>query len=92
MDSFPFNDAPDTAVFTCVHVTDEAQPILFASHDEDGCWQFLCGGQHTEDDARIVSLRYIYETDSSIGVLAKMDCGMYAERKDPHSRWDIMKE
>ncbi len=43
----PFADAPDTAVITCCHVTDDGAPVLYVSHDEDdGMWQFLCGGEH----------------------------------------------
>lgn len=43
---FPFSDAPNTACFTCCHVLEENKPILYVSHDEDGYWQFLCGGNH----------------------------------------------
>lgn len=53
---FPFSDAPNTACFTCCHVLEENKPILYVSHDEDGYWQFLCGGNHKEEDARVVSL------------------------------------
>ena len=52
---FPFSDAPNTACFTCCHVLEENKPILYVSHDEDGYWQFLCGGNHKEEDARVVS-------------------------------------
>ena len=38
----PFTDAPDTAVITCCHVTDDGAPVLYVSHDEDdGMWQFF---------------------------------------------------
>ena len=30
---------------------EEHKPILYVSHDEDGYWQFLCGGSHKEDAA-----------------------------------------
>ncbi|MDE5629492.1 MAG: hypothetical protein K2I69_08025 [Muribaculaceae bacterium] len=86
----PFADAPDTAVITCCHVTDDRAPILYVSHDEDdGMWQFLCGGEHSDDDAKIVSLRYIYELDHSIGQLKDMRCGCYAERESPAGEWTV---
>lgn len=66
MNNFPFKDNPDTAVFTCSHVLEENMPILYVSHDEDGFWQFLCGMNHTESDARIVSIYEIYQTDNSV--------------------------
>lgn len=56
VDRFPFADAPNTACFNCRHVLEEHKPILYVSHDEDGYWQFLCGGSHKEEDARVVSL------------------------------------
>ena len=56
MNNYPFPDPPDTACFTCRHILNEHKPILYISHDEDGSWQFLCGGIHREEDARIVSL------------------------------------
>ena len=51
---FPFSDAPNTACFTCCHVLEENKPILYVSHDEDGYWQFLCGGNHKEDRKSVV--------------------------------------
>ncbi len=86
----PFTDAPDTAVITCCHVTDDGAPVLYVSHNEDdGMWQFLCGGEHSEDEARIVSLRYIYELDHSVGLLKDMPCGCYAERESPAEEWIV---
>ena len=67
---FPFSDAPNTMCFTCCHVLDEKKPIRYISHDEDGCWQFLCGRSHTEDEARIVSLAEMLEIDRSIAKFA----------------------
>ena len=57
------------------------------THDEDGYWQFLCGGLHTEEDARIVSLREAYELDPSVGALADMERGQAAERTDIAADW-----
>ncbi len=84
---FPFGDAPDTAVFTCVHVLSGEKPILRVTHDEDGCWQFLCGGGHTGEDARIISLSEAYGLDSSVGALADMEPGRAAVRTDAGAEW-----
>ena len=67
----------------------EGKPILYVSHDEDGYWQFLCGGTHKEEDARIVSLASILKIDEIIGDLAELDYGEYAEAKDATSDWII---
>lgn len=86
---FPFADAPNTACFTCCHVLDEEKPILYVSHDEDGYWQFLCGGIHKEEDARIVSLAKILSIDETMSDLAELDYGEYAEAEDVTSDWTV---
>ncbi|WP_304610309.1 hypothetical protein [Muribaculum intestinale] len=89
----PFADVPDTAVITCCHVTDDGAPVLYVSHDDDdGMWQFLCGGEHSEDEARIVSLRYIYELDNSLGLLKDLPCGYCAERESLKGKWEIYQQ
>ncbi|MCH5203222.1 MAG: hypothetical protein J1F03_00665 [Oscillospiraceae bacterium] len=87
--SFPFHDKPNTAVFTCIHVLNEERPILHVTHDEDGYWQFLCGDNHNEDEAKIIALSEAYELDNSVGNLAEMDYGHSADRKDEKSDWVI---
>ncbi len=90
-DIFPFSDAPDTAVFTCSHILDRSEEILFVSHDaDDGAWQFLCGKEHNESDARIVSLKYVLDLDPSIGKLKDLPLGYCAERKSKNKKWVIV--
>lgn len=86
---FSFADAPNTACFTCRHVLEENKPILYVSHDEDGYWQFLCGGNHKEEDARVVSLAYILSIDETMSDLAELDYGEYAEAESETSDWTV---
>lgn len=86
---FPFNDSPNTATFTCTHVLNGERPILHVSHDDDGYWQFLCGGSHTTSDARIISLAEAYDLDRSVGELAEMDYGHCADRSEAGGRWYV---
>ncbi|MDE6313782.1 MAG: hypothetical protein K2M46_09245 [Lachnospiraceae bacterium] len=89
---FPFEDAPNTATIICSHILEQKEPILYVSHDEDdGMWQFLCGEQHNEDEARIVSLYSVFMLDSSVADLAQMPCGYVAERKTKNSQWKVYK-
>lgn len=44
-------------------------------------WQFLCGKEHTTDDARIVSLEEVCALDPSIDEVADMPCGFYINKK-----------
>lgn len=88
----PFYDAPNTAVITCCHITDNGTPILYVSHDEDdGMWQFLCGKTHETDEAKLVSLKSVFDLDDSVGILKDMPCGCYAERKTENDDWIIKK-
>lgn len=88
--TFPFHDAPNTATLVCCHVMNRERPILFASHDEeDGMWQFLCGGSHKTEDAHLIALHEVFELDNSIGALAEMPCGCCAERKNLEDKWAI---
>ena len=89
---FPFYDSPNTAVIVCCHITDGGKPILYVSHDEDdGMWQFLCGSVHETDEARLVSLKYIYDLDHSVGILRDMPYGYYAERNTQDDNWVVKK-
>lgn len=87
---FPFYDAPNTTSIICCHVMNGEEPILFVSHDEDdGMWQFLCGKTHATNDAKIVSLKFVFELDNSIGALGDMLCGYYATREKQEDHWVI---
>ena len=90
--AFPFQDSPDTATIICRHIVHGGAAILYVSHDEDGTWQFMCGGTHETEDAMVVSLKEAYDIDHSIGDLTAMPCGYYAERKTQDSEWVISKE
>lgn len=70
---FPFYDSPDTAAIICCHIMENQTPILYVSHDEDdGMWQFLCGEAHGIDDAKLVSLKWVFDLDNSVSALKDM--------------------
>ena len=84
---FQFKEAPDTACFSCQHVVTSGQPILSVMHDHDGSWQFLCGQDHREADAKIISLKQVTEIDPSINELYEMPAGVGADRATKESEW-----
>ena len=67
----------------------ENKPILYVSHDEDGYWQFLCGGNHKEEDARVVSLASILSIDETMSDLSELDYGEYAKEESVTSDWIV---
>ncbi len=54
-------------------------------------WQFLCGKTHKTDEAKLVSLKWVFDIDNSIAFLRDMPCGYYAERKSQNDDWVIRK-
>lgn len=88
-------------VFVCRRVS-EGAPILYASHDSDGDWQFLCGGAHEDqgvegpDGCVVACFECVVARDQSLNTVADLRCGWQAERTsvaeawtrvDPHERF-----
>lgn len=86
---FKFKDDENTFCFVCDHVLSKQRPILYVAHDkEDGSWQFLCGqDDHTEVNAKIISLKQAAEIDTTINDLYEMPLGVGAERKSTKDKW-----
>ena len=84
---WPFKDAENCAVITLARILDGSKPILYVVHDEDGGWQFLDGGDVSEDDAKTVSLKQVVLLDLSLKSLADLPTGWTAERNSPDQPW-----
>lgn len=90
---FPFEEAPDTATIICRHIVEDNVPVPYVSHDaDDGMWQFLCGGEHKIEDAMLVSLKWIFDHDPSVGLLKDLPLGYFAERNSAHDNWNIKQD
>lgn len=87
--NFPFNEDPNTATFTCIHIIEYGDPILHVFHDDDGTWQFLCDKHHKIDDAKLVSLKSIFDLDNSVGMLKDLAYGKSANRSSLLDSWTI---
>ncbi|WP_040770302.1 hypothetical protein [Novipirellula maiorica] len=87
-DQWPFGDPENTAAITLTRIMDGSQPILYVVHDEDGDWQFLDGGDVSEEDAATVSLKNISKRDPSIMSLADLPVGWAAERPAVDKEWE----
>lgn len=86
---YKFKEAENTACFVCDHVLSKQRPILYVAHDkEDSSSQFLCGqDDHTEANAKIISLKQVTEIDPTINDLYEMPLGIGAERKNIKNKW-----
>jgi len=79
-------------VFTCSHVWADGQAILFVSHDGDGDWQFLCGGEHDDDKPVLVCLEHVVERDPTVNEVADLGCNHTAERREVGAEWVIVNQ
>lgn len=91
-DEYKFLDSKEKACFSCSHVVNDNDPILYVSHDNEGDWQFLCGKEdHTEKNAKIISLYQAVQLDNSLNDLFEMPLGVAAERKTIEDTWTPFK-
>jgi len=89
VERFSFNAPGNTAVFICPRVRRGAA-ILYVSHERDGDWQFLCGGEHadaTDDPASLACLECTVARDPSLNEVADLCEGFSAERERPGAEW-----
>lgn len=90
--AYQFAESENTACFTCRHVVREGAAILRVTHDaDDGGWQFLCGGDHAEDDALILGMGEIVRIDPSVNGLHEMPEGVGASRESREGEWTTFK-
>jgi hypothetical protein len=85
-----FNEEINIAVFTTRFVVQNASPIVYVSHDEEGDWQFLGSEQVSMKDAMVVSLEDIITIDKTILELANLPIGDSASRSSKESKWEII--
>ena len=76
------------AAFICPHVYENSKPILLVSHDENGDWQFLCGGDHdVNEEPRVVGIIHLLERDPSLNEIADLPIHWEAERNAVGGEW-----
>ena len=86
---WPFSDPKNVATITLRQILEDGRPILYVSRDaEDGCWQFMDGGDNPDvKDGRVVSLSCIVEQDPSLRELADLPLGWCAWREHVDAPW-----
>ncbi len=86
-----FEQSGETAVFTCVHVMQEGDKILYVSHDAGGGdWQFLCErNDHLAEHGMMVALEEIILMEPTVLEIADMPTGCEAYREQVGGEWII---
>ena len=83
---------PDQRVFSCTHVVDDGEAVLWAARESDDArgedWSIHCGaGGHETDDMRIVHLAHLVRSAPSLREISNLRLDEEALRADPDSTW-----
>jgi hypothetical protein len=88
MNSWPFDQPKNCAVFTTTHVMKEGRDIAFVFHDaDDHGWQFHYDGEKRPGDSMVVSLSTIVQHDPTVLDVADIPPGWKAWRKKRGDAW-----
>ncbi|WP_322006135.1 hypothetical protein [Paraburkholderia tropica] len=87
---WPFTDLPDTVAIANKKIVIGGEWIACVTHDlDDGMWQFHTSDSEppSEDDVMVVSLRNVFDLDSSIAELVNLPLGWHAWRVSHDAPW-----
>lgn len=84
---WPFSDPQNAAAFSTTKVFQENFPILLASHDVNGDWQFLCNTTLDPKNMFVACLGCAFERDKTIAELADLPRGWLATREHVGGPW-----
>lgn len=86
---WPFADDPSLAVISLKRILKQGHPILYVIHDHEGGWQFLDGGDVTQEDAAVVGLGTMIAHDPTLVETAALPRGFSAFRQSPDAPWVV---
>ena len=88
MNSWPFDQSPNTAALTTRQVLDNKAAIRVVIHyADDNSWAFLCGETDGEKDGRVIAMSEAVKLDSSLLQVADLPPGWRAERAGRDGEW-----
>ncbi len=90
--TWDFPVPPDHKAFSCSHVVDDGEAILWAARQTDDQrgedWSIHCGAnRHTTDDMRVVHLAHLVRSSPALRRIAHLALDEEAWRNDPGSPW-----
>ena len=86
---FEFALARKATVIICTRVK-AGEAIVHVAHDSDGDWQFLCGGEHSDegpDGAVVACLECVVAEDLTLNDVADMCSNWSADRDGSGAAW-----
>jgi hypothetical protein len=90
--AWDFPVPPDHKAFSCTHVVDDGEAVLWAARESDATrgedWSIHCGALgHETEDMRIVHLAHLVRSAPSLRELGNLGLDEEALRADPDSPW-----
>lgn len=80
---------PDHKAFSCTHVVDDGEAILWAARESDEDWSVHCGANgHETDDMRIVHLSHLVRSAPSLRRISGLGLDEEAWRADVDANWE----
>jgi hypothetical protein len=77
----------ETPAFVCSHIFEKKRPVLLVCR-ADGDWQFLCGGDHADEETpRMVGLNHLLDADLSLNSILDLPADWEAKRTLQGSDW-----
>jgi hypothetical protein len=91
--AWDFPAPPDHRAFSCTHVVDDGEAILWAARQSDEArgedWSIHCGAAgHATDDMRVVHLAHLVRSAPSLRQISGLGLDEEAWRTDPDSEWE----
>ena len=80
----------NVAVLTSKYVMKQKSPIVYATLDDDGVWQFWSKELVDESEIMVVSLKEIIAVDASIKDILDLQVGFAAMRNEGDGKWEIV--
>jgi hypothetical protein len=77
------------AVITTKYVMKNGSPVTEVYYDDDGDWQFFGTEECGEDDAVVISVQQIIDSDSTLADLPDLKKGQKACRTGKNADWEI---
>jgi hypothetical protein len=88
VDSWPFADPRNCAVFVTREVMDREEPILLVTHEDgENSWSFIGSSDGTLENCKIIALEEAVALDHSILQLADLPVGWRARRDSVDDPW-----
>jgi hypothetical protein len=90
--TWDFPVPPDHKAFSCTHVVDDGEAVLWAARESDATrgedWSIHCGALgHETEEMRIVHLAHLVRSAPSLRELSNLGLDEEALRPDPDSAW-----